>query len=164
MEPCKYGTGRISVGVILHREGFKFSPKILFLALLPGRTHWGRSPELLWPPNNPVEKVLGGAQGSWEQSLQAWGEQGSTAALCPGKGPLGLLHCLDTLCHSGGQRASQDWHRYQVWGEGSINKQLTLLLLGSPASLLPAQEHRPPPKSRRWRIPHRCLQDNTPLA
>lgn len=105
--------GRISVGVILHREGFKFPPKMLFLALLPGRTHWGKSLELLWPPSNPVEKGLGGVQGSWEQSLQ-----GSPAALCPGKGSLGLLHCLDTLCHSGGQRASQDWHQLSGVGGG----------------------------------------------
>lgn len=54
--------------------------------------------------------------------------------------------------------------RYQVRGGRRINKHLTLLLLGSPASLLPAQEHHLPLKTQHWRIPHRCLQDNTPLA
>lgn len=88
---------------------------------------------------------------------------GSSAALCPGNGRLGLPGQPHTLPFWG-QRASQPWHQLSGVGEGRINKQLTLLLLGSAASLLPAQEHHLPPKSRRWRIPHRCLQDNMPLA
>lgn len=146
---------------MLHRDGFRFSHKILFLALSPGGTCWGKSPELLCPPNNAAEKGLGGAQGSWEQSLQGWAEQGSSALEMATELP--SLPGQITPATLGDREHHRTGTSYQLWGEGRI-KQLTLLLLKSPASLLPAQEHHLPPKSRRWRIPHRCLQDNTPLA